>query len=62
MGRLVWEGGMEMENIGIERCLRDMGMGRGNWVERGSELCGENLGFMLGLLESWKLKKVKFGE
>lgn len=46
----------------IERCFRHIAMGRRNWLQTGSHFSAQNLAFMFGVLESYKLNKVNFGE
>ena len=46
----------------IERCFRQIAMGRRNWLQTGRHFSAQNLAFMFGLLESCKLNKVNFGE
>ena len=46
----------------IERCFRQIAMGRRNWLQTGRHFSAQNLAFMFGLLESCKLNKVNIGE
>ena len=49
-------------NIAIERCFRNIAMGRRNWLHSGSHVAAKNIAFMFGLLESCMLNNLNFGE
>ena len=56
------DGRIDVHNIAIERCFRNIAMGRRNWLHSGSHEAAQNIAFMFGLLESCKLNNLNFGE
>ena len=56
------DGRIDVHNIAIERCFRNIAMGRRNWLHSGSHIAAKNIAFMFGLLESCKLNNLNFGE
>lgn len=60
--KFLQDGRIDLSNNAIERCFRNIAIGRRNWLHTGSHFAAENIAFMYSLLESCKLNDLNFGE